>query len=1566
MKYTGWGAMANAFRPYPPSEWQPTAAELHELLTPPEYESARASTPNAHFTSPLVVRAVWQAMLRFGLQPGAQILEPSMGVGHFLGLMPEELVPGTLRTGVELDAITARIAKCLYPDSTVFAQGLEETALPDNFFDGVIGNIPFGNYPVFDPAYRRTPFLTHAIHDYFFAKSLDKLRPSGVMALITSRYTMDKQDPCIRRYLADRADLLGAIRLPNTAFKANAGTEVTTDILFLQKRAPGSPALGEAWQDLTAIDTPDGAIFVNEYFARRPEMMLGEMRLESSLYRAREPALAGDLTPERLTGAVAALPALVYSNVRRTGQAVIDIPVLDGVKDGAFAERDGVIVVRSGDHFEPPTLAGSSLARVRGMLAVRDAVRLVFKTQLDDAPLDDASDERITEARRLLNDLYESFVRRYGALSSRENFKAFAGDPDHPLLLSLETYDPETKHAAKAAIFERRTIDRYRPVESAGSAAEALTVSLNETGGIDWPRMEQLTGNSARTLQRELGPLIYRNPEGGTWETADLYLSGNVRAKLATARTAAGLDPAYSRNIEALETVQPADLEPGDIEARLGSSWIPPSDIREFIANLLETPARAVRVCHSEAIAAWTVEIEAPEKWNVANTATHGTQRFRASDLIEQSLNGRTPTAYDEHEDGSRTINQQETIAAREKQQQLKDRFRSWVWEDGDRATRLAREYNDRFNNLRLRKFDGSHLTLPGMARELLRDRDLATHQKDAVWRILESGSTLLAHVVGAGKTWTMAAAVMELRRLGLAKKPMLVVPNHLVEQWGAEFLKLYPQANLFIAGRDHFAAGNRQKAMARIATGNYDAVIVSHRSFEFLPVSDALFNRFIDQEVRQLEDAILEAKAETGDNRRIVKELEKAKKRLVARLKKRADRERKDTALTFEELGVDQVFVDEADLYKNLHYTTKMNRIAGLPNTDSNRAFDMFIKTRYIREINNGRGVVFATGTPISNTMAEMYTMLRYLGPDLLNERGVGHFDAWAANFAEAVTALELAPDGSGYRMHTRFAKFINLPELLSMFRTVSDVQTADMLNLPRPAVTGGKPKIVAAPASDGLKAYIKGLTERAERLRTQRVDPSVDNMLKITGDGRKAALDMRLVEAFADAADSAKVANAVRRIFGVWHDSRDLRSTQLVFCDLSTPAPDRFNVYDDLRARLIAGGIPEREIAFIHDADTDAAKMTLFTNVNAGRVRILIGSTEKMGAGTNVQRRLRALHHLDAPWRPRDIEQREGRILRQGNLNPEIEIYRYVTEGSFDAYMWQTLETKARFIQQVMSGQTSVRSAEDLESGALTYAEIKAIASGNPAVMEKVKVDTEVRKIDQLRSAHLNQQHSIRWQIRALPQQIADAGATLASVQADIGTRDTHADEEFSMTVGNRAFSGKGAREDAANALALAVMSWRDDLTLQPRASFRGFQIMSRGKRSDGEPQLPDLFVKGAGLYSAHFNPETPVGTVQSIEHTLRALDKFAVQEEERKDRLEKTLSDYRAQANRPFEHESRLKDLLARQAQLNAALDLDKGERQAAEPADNEAETPVQIPPAGFPATAPIRRASPALGG
>ena len=1539
-RYSGWGALSNVFHPYPRSDWEEIARDVKEHLTPEEYHSARASTPNAHFTSVMVIQALWQAMERFGLGRSAQILEPSMGVGHFFGLMPDALLPGCRRTGVELDAVTARIAKQLYPDAAIFAKGLEETHLPDNFFDAVIGNIPFGNYPVHDPAYRNSP-VTRTIHDYFLAKSLDKLRLGGVMALITSRYTMDKQDSTIRRYLSDRADLVGAIRLPNTTFKANAGTEVTTDILFFRKRVPGTATSGGIWRDLAAIDTPDGAVAVNEYFAQHPEMMLGQMRLEGTMYRDREPTLTGDLSPERLQQAISSLPENICAP-RNTlpdrarpppeNNSLADIDSAD-VKDGAYAIRDGLLAIRRGAEFETAKVPGSTAWRIRGMLAVRDAIRVVFRTQLDDAP-----EERITEARKLLNDIYDSFASRYGALSARENIKAFAGDPDQPLLLSLENFDPETKRATKAAIFERRTLERYKPVAHVETAAEALAVSLNETGEIHWPRMEAVTGRPARSLQRELGSLAYGNPEGGQWETADRYLSGDVRRKLAVATAAAELDPAYARNIDALKAVQPADLEPGDIEARLGSSWIPSSDIREFVAALLDTNSTNIRVGHAAPIATWTVEIDGGEKYNVANTTTHGTARFRASELVEQALNGRVPTAYDESEDGMRVINQQETVAAREKQQQLKDRFREWVWEDGPRAARLAREYNDRFNNLRLRSFDGSHLLLPGMNREHLRDSDLSRHQKDAVWRVVQSGSTLLAHVVGAGKTWTMAAAAMEMRRLGLAKKPMFVVPNHLVEQWGAEFLKVYPQARLFIAGREHFATGNRQRAMARIASGNFDAVIVSHRSFEFLPVSDKLFKRFVEEQVEELEAALLEAKAGKDDNRRLVKELEKAKKRFVAKLKERADREGKDNTLTFEELGVDQIFVDEADLYKNLFYTTKMNRIAGLPNSESNRALDMYMKTRYVREINAGRGVVFATGTPISNSMAEMYTMLRYLAPDLLKERGVAHFDAWAANFAEAVTALELAPDGSGYRMHTRFAKFINLPELLSMFRTFADVQTADMLNLPRPTVAGGRPQIAAAPASEPLKAFIQTLTKRAEKLRTSRVDPSVDNMLKITGDGRKAALDMRLVEPFSEPEPDTKLALAVQRIKTVWTETRDARSTQLVFCDLSTPHPANFNVYDEVRTKLLESGVPKAEIAFIHDADSDADKKTLFDDVNAGRIRILIGSTEKMGAGTNVQKRLAALHHLDAPWRPRDIEQREGRILRQGNMNGEVRIFRYVTEGSFDAYMWQTLETKARFIQQVMNGQTSVRSAEDLDGGALTYAEIKAIASGNPAVMEKVKTDTEIRKLDQLRAAHRNQQHSIRLQIRSLPSEIKERQERIDRLATDTATRDSHAGEEFSMTVGKRVYSGKGAREDGAAALTIAILSWRDDLTLQVRGALRGFEILSRGRGAtlligSDEERLPELFIRGAGIYKAQLNAENPVGTMQSIECALRSLDKAAEDERERTARAEKMLADFAEQAGRPYEHEARLKELLIRQAQLNALLDLDKGERQVA---------------------------------
>ncbi len=1225
-RYVGWGAMAKVFDRWQPDNLLGTANAVKELLTPEEYASAKASTPNAHYTSPMVIKAVWDGLRQLGVTAGVQALEPAMGVGHFFGMMPEDMQGGH-RTGVELDSITARIAKQLYPDATIFAKGFEETPLPNNYFDVAVGNVPFGDYAVHDPAMKRS--MTRSIHDYFFAKSLEKVRPGGVMALITSRYTMDKENESVRKYLAESADLLGAIRLPNTAFKENAGTEVTTDILFIQKREPGTAPAGHAWRSLETVDIGgDDGTRINEYFSVHPEMMLGEMELQRGMYRSAEPTLAGELTPELLARAVSQLPAGVYVPRDRQRPPPAPLPApdsFDGVKDGAYMERDGALYIRNGSTIEPASLSESAATRVRGQMAVRDAVREVFRTQLDDLPEAD-----ITTARLHLNRQYDNYTRRYGPLSSRENVRAFSGDPDQPLLLSLEHYDAETKTATKAAIFHQRTLQRHKTVDRVETAAEALAISLNETGGIDWPIMQKLTGRSPKRMQRELDAMIYRNPEG-EWETADSYLSGDVRAKLKTAEAAFALDPVYARNAATLSAVQPEDLLPGDISARLGSSWIPASDVKQFLVETLNISGSWLSVTHSAAIASWAVTADWDAKRSVSNTTTYGTGRATAIDLVDDALNGRVPTIYDQLDDDTRVVNQLETIAAREAQQKLKDKFSEWIWSDENRAQRLSRHYNDTFNNIRLRTYDGSHQTFPGMNRTGLRDNDLDKHQKDGVWRIIQNDNTLLAHCVGAGKTAQLSGACMELKRLGLAEKPMIVVPNHLVDQWGTAFLQLYPQANIFVAGKDFFSAGNRQRAMARIATGNYDAVIVAHNSFEKIPVSDDTFSEFVGRQIDQLEEATYEAKAQQGDNRRIVKELEKAKKRLVAKLKERSDRENKDDGVTFEQMGIDRVFCDEADAFKNLGFVSKMQRIAGLPNTESNRALDMYVKTQYLAERKGG--VVFATGTPISNTMAEMYTMQRYLDPKGLRAAGVEHFDAWAANFGEAVTSLELAPDGSGYRMHTRFAKFVNMPELLSMFRTFSDVQTADMLKLPRPALDGGKPHIVAVPASPELKDFVATLVERAKNLRG--VDPLIDNMLKITGDGRKAALDMRIIDPSHEPGDT-KVSRAVDRIHAIWANGHDKRSTQLVFCDISTPHPDRFNVYDEVRDRLVERGIPESDIAFIHDADTDAKKKALYDSVNAGRVRILMGSTEKMGAGMNVQKRLKALHHLDAPWRP------------------------------------------------------------------------------------------------------------------------------------------------------------------------------------------------------------------------------------------------------------------------------------------------------------------------------------------
>jgi N12 class adenine-specific DNA methylase len=1547
VKYAGWGALAQVFE-YEwriRSEWKETARQVQELLTSEEWESAKASTPNAHFTSPLVIRAIWEGIERLGIKQGAEVLEPAMGIGHFFGLQPDTMQGGGHRTGVELDSITARIARKLYPDSTIFHKGFEETRLPDNYFDAVVGNVPFGDYAVHDPNMKHS--LTRSIHDYFFAKSLEKARPGAVMALITSRYTMDKHDSVIRKYLAEKADFLGAIRLPNTAFMDNAGTEVTTDIIFLQKRAPGRARGGESWAQSLPVDIDRQTIMLNEYYIRHPEMMLGHLELKGSMYGSREPTVTGELTQEVLTAAMRQLPEGVFipRDFGRRPEPAMKITEPErftDVKDGAYADIDGRLVMRSGDTFEPVTAPAAQQQRIRGLLQVRDAVREVFRTQLDDAP-----ELEIIEARADLNRIYNAFVNKFGCISSRDNVRAYAGDPDLPLLLSLENYDRETDTAAKTAIFERRTLERYRPVTHAGTAAEALAISLNETGRIDWQRMEALTGYSEKQMQAELDSHVYLNPEG-EWETADKYLSGDVRAKLKTAEAAAEINPVYSRNVEALKAVQPPDLLPGDIGARLGASWIPRSDIRDFITELLEVPKGDVTVAHSGAIASWTVSLDYFTRNAVGNTTTHGTKRVPAAELIEQALNLRTPTVYDQIDEDTRVINQTETIAAREAQQKLKDRFAKWIWENPERAQRLARIYNDRFNNIRLRTYDGSHLSFPGMNRTGLRKNDLDPHQKNAVWRILQNKNVLIGHKVGAGKTAAMTAACMELRRLGLAKKPMIVVPNHLVEQWGAAFLQLYPQANIFVAGKEHFAAGNREKAMARIATGNYDAVIISHKSFEALPVSDETFNRFVQMEMDALEEAILEAKAEKGDTRSVVKQLEKARKRLEARIKDRAKRENKDDGVTFEQLGIDRIFVDEADLYKNLGFTTKMQRIAGVSNTESNRALDMYMKSRSLRLATSRMagvdgGVVFATGTPISNTMVEMYNLHRYLAPELLEAAGVSHFDAWAANFCEPVTALELAPDGSGYRMHTRMAKFVNLPELLSMFRTFADIQTADMLHLPRPEIGGGKAKVVVSPASPELKDFVSSLVDRAQKIRSGSVDPRVDNMLKITTDGRKAALDMRLVDPDAEPGPDSKIYKAVDNIHRIWEETADKRSTQLVFCDMSTPNPDRFNAYDEIRAQLIRRGIPEKEIAYIHDADTDAKKKTLFDAVNAGKVRILLGSTEKMGAGTNVQKKLIAMHHLDAPWRPRDIEQRDGRILRQGNENSEISIYRYVTEGSFDAYMWQTLETKARFIQQVMSGDVTVREAEDLEGGALSFAEIKAIASGNPAVMEKVRIDTEVRKLDQLRAAHMNQQYDIGRKIGSLPEFLGSHKRYRDALMADMATRDAHEGEEFNMRVGNRTFTGKDARKDAAEALLKAVMSWKGDKTLQVRGFYRGFEILSQGSQYEG--YAPKLYVRGKATYEANLNEDNAPGTMASIDYVFRRLDRELAEEQQEIERKEKMLADYRQQYGKPFEHEEKLRELMAKQQQVNRLLDLDKSDTQAAPAAEEEKESFVE---------------------
>jgi N12 class adenine-specific DNA methylase len=1524
VKYVGWGAMPQIFDGAN-RDWAKEREVLQQELAPQEYESARATTLNAHYTSPVVVRAMYQAAERFGFQ-GGTILEPACGTGHFIGLMPDELLRRSAITGIEIDPLTARIAMSLYPDADIRQQPFEKSKLADESFDLAISNVPFGDYTVHDPRWNRYKF---SIHDYFFAAALDKVLPGGLLLFITSHHTLDKTDSTLRELLSEKAELLGAIRLPNNAFKRSAGTEVTTDMVMLRKLRAGESPGGPMWKAVTSYTSDrNESLALNEYFVAHPEMMLGHMRLGRGLYRSVEARLEPDGRDlgEALAQAVQRLPQNVYQVQNEqtvTRSSGLNIPAPDFIKPNAYCVHpDGRVCLREEEGLRPlDDVPVERRSRIRRLIEVRDAVRVCLRSQLDGS-----NEEQVVEARAKLNLAYDRFISRYGPITARVNQNAFDGDPDLPLLLSLEHYDDETGVAAKAAIFRERTIHHKQPVQSVASPKEALLVTLNEKGRVDLEHITRLLDRPVEEILPDLNGMIFLNPQTNQWETEDQYLSGNVRQKLVAADAASVTDPRFRENVEALKSVQPQDLPATEIDVRLGAAWLPPQDVQQFAQELLGVSS-GVEVGHVPALGSWHLTADWQAKAATANTTDWGTNRYTALELIEETLNLKTPTVYD-YVDKKPVVNAQATEAVREKQERIKERFKEWVWADDERRERLCRLYNDTFNHTRLRTFNGAHLTLPGASATILLD----AHQKTGVWRILQTPNTLLAHVVGAGKTYTMVAAAMELKRLHLATKPMFTVPNHMLGQFSTELLTLYPGANILVAGKEDFEAANRKKLFSRIATGNWDAVIVTHSGFERIPLSPETQQRFFKEQLDELKE-IMREHADSS-NRRLVKELEKAKKRLEARLEALAAEHKKDNTLTFEELGVDWLFVDEAQYFKNLFYVSKMTRIAGLPQTASERAFDMFLKVRHIQSIAGGGGVVFATGTPISNSMAEMFTMQRFLQPDDLRKHNLHHFDSWAATFGEPVTAMELSPDGSGYRLNTRFARFINVPELMQLFRQMADVQTAPMLNLPRPKLDGEKPAIRNAPASPKLKKFVENLAERAEALKSGRVDPRIDNMLKITTEGRKAALDLRLMLPHLPDDPQSKVNLAVENIHRIWEMGKGDRLAQLVFCDLSTPQDRGFSVYRDIADKLERLGVPAREIAFIQDYDSDDAKLSLFRDVRAGKVRLLFGSTQKMGSGTNVQERLIALHHLDAPWRPADVEQREGRILRQGNRNSAVQIYRYVTEGSFDAYMWQTLETKARFIAQVMSGDMTVRRLEDMDSAALTYAEVKAIASGNPLVIEKAQVDAELIRLTRLRSAHAEEQYRIRSNLRHAREEAETWTGRLANLRQDLTVRQDTSGDQFRIELDGQSLDHRGVAGELILRRAQKLkFRFGEDVRI---GRFAGFDLFLRA----GFNNTAELVVRGKNSYHTRVT-DTALGTIRSLESAVQGFEEHAARLEADLRDSHKRAKELEAKMGAPFEKEERFHHLVKRQAQIEDQLDLTKNQApsQAEAVSDNE---------------------------
>ena len=1535
-KYVGWGGLSEAIDENN-SAWATEYLELSSVLTPEEYASARESTLTAFYTPPEVITAIYKAMEQMGFKEG-NLLEPSCGIGNFIGMLPDAMQDSKIY-GVELDTISAGIAQQLYQKTTIAAQGFEETNLPDSFFDGVVGNVPFGDFKVSDKRYDKHKFL---IHDYFFAKSLDKLRPGGVMALVTSKGTMDKETLAVRKYIAQRAELLGAIRLPNNTFKGNAGTEVVSDILILQKR----DRLIDIEPDWVYLDTDENGIKMNSYFVQHPEMILGEMKMVSGRFGMEAtcvPYENADLAAQ-LDDAVANIHGEIteYEVEEELEEEDNSIPADPTVRNFSYTVVDNKIYYRENSRMTPVEVSATAENRIKGMIAIRNSVRTLIELQTEDYP-----DSEIKAEQERLNRLYDTFSGKYGLINSRANTSAFSQDSSFSLLSALEIIGEDGELERKADMFSKRTIKPHTPVTSVDTASEALAVSLGEKATIDMDYMMELSGKSENEIFEDLKGVIFLNPlyeYGNAYEPkylmADEYLSGNVREKLRIAKNSAELYPEdYKVNVEALQKVQPKDLTASEISVRLGATWLPPDDVQEFIFHLLETPRYAqwnIKVHFSPFTSEWNIEGKSYDKGNVRAYNTYGTSRINAYKIIEETLNLKDVRIFDYIEDveGKKkaVLNKKETAIAQSKQEMIKQEFQDWIWSDPERRERLCKSYNEKFNSVRPREYDGSHIIFNGMNPEI----ELREHQKNAVAHILYGGNTLLAHAVGAGKTFEMVAAAQESKRLGLCNKSLFVVPNHLTEQWAAEYLQLYPAANILVATKKDFETKNRKKFCGRIATGDYDAVIIGHSQFEKIPMSIERQRAILEQQLEEITGGIAELKRNRGENFSI-KQLEKSKKSIRQKLDKLNDQTKKDDVVTFEELGVDRLFVDESHYYKNLYLYTKMRNVGGIAQTEAQKSSDLFMKCRYLDEITGGRGTVFATGTPISNSMVELYTIQRYLQYSTLVKNGLQHFDAWASTFGETITAVELTPEGTGYRAKTRFAKFYNLPELMAMFKEIADIKTADMLNLPVPEA---KYHNIAVKPSEMQKEMVASLAERAEQVRGGGVDSSVDNMLKITNDGRKLALDQRMLNDMLPDFEGSKINACVDNIYRIWKENADKKSAQLVFCDLSTPKNDgTFSVYNDIRKKLIERGIPESEVKFIHEADTDMKKKELFQKTRKGEVRVLLGSTQKMGAGTNVQDKLIALHDVDCPWRPSDLEQRSGRIVRQGNENPQVDIYRYVTEQTFDAYLYQLVEGKQKFASQIMTSKSPVRSAEDIDETALSYAEIKMLATGNPYIKEKMDLDIQVQKLKMLKSNFLSEKYGLEDKvIKFYPQQIAYLKSRVEGLTKDVETAKLHPkpidEQPLGMMVSGVSYSEKA---EAGQAIINACKSMNSPDAI-PLGEYRGFQMELY---FDTVQRNYVVKLKGETSRDVPLGDDAH-GNIVRIDNGIERFEETLADTKNSLENTEKQFETAKQEIEKPFAKEEELRAKTARLDELNILLNMDKKENEivGGEPDEGEA--------------------------